>query len=341
MRLKRGLIWLSLAGLGLLMLAPPAQAAEGTNLEISPLPIELSVDPGGSVTTDLRVQNRQSHDVQLKVRLLRVKEDDNGNVKLENATPQDSYYNWVTFSQTNFNAPSNVWQTIKMTVSPPKTAAFGYYYAVEYYPANPTEAQGGQAAANGAVATFILLTVNAPGANRSAQIVSFYTDHRAFEFLPVTFHTKIRATGNLHVAPVGNIFISGPGENGQTAQMIVNQTQGNVLPQSSRIFDASWTDGFPHYETLVQNGQPVEKNGKVVRRLVWNWGQLSKLRVGRYTAKLIMAYNDGQRDVPLTASVSFWVFPWRLALVALVLLLIIIGGLYGNLRALRRRLRRR
>ena len=47
-----------------------------------------------------------------------------------------------------------------------------------------------------------------------------------------------------------------------------------------------------------------------------NWGgyNLSKLRFGHYTAHMVLAYDNGTRDVPIEAVVGFWVVPWRLIL---------------------------
>src|SRR5579862_3162982 len=106
-----------------------ATTTEGINLQISPLPIELNVQPGSSTTTDLRVRNAGSQPDRLQLRLLKVTEDDNGVVHLERPGPTDDWTQWVSFGQTVFDAPAGQWQTIPMTVNVPKSAAFGYYFA--------------------------------------------------------------------------------------------------------------------------------------------------------------------------------------------------------------------
>jgi hypothetical protein len=209
-----------------------------------------------------------------------------------------------------------------MTIQPPATAAFGYYFAVEYTRANPVQPSAGQAATNGAVATFVLLDVDNAGAQRQASIVSFTTAHRFYDFLPATFAVKLHAGGNIQVAPSGNIFIQ---QGSKTlATLDVNQTGGNILSNSGRIFTTQWNDGFPHY---------VTKTGQTKQQLVWNWSQLSKLRFGHYTANLVMVYNNGQRDVPLQATLSFWVIPWELVLAVAVVGGLLIIGLVTSLRS--------
>ena len=298
----------------------------------------MSTAPGTSVSTQLRVRNAGSQDEKLQVRLLKVTEDNSGGVHLIQPGKTDSWVNWVSFSRTVFDAPPNNWQAITMTVNVPKSAAFGYYFAVEYMRANQTASQPGKTVAQGAVATFVLLNAEAPGAVRQAQIVSFSAGHKSYEFLPATFIVKIHASGNVHVAPHGNIFITKGGK--QVGVININASQGNILPNSSRYFSASWNDGFPVYIDKTNNGQPVGgKNGQVEQTLKWDFSHANRLRFGHYTAHLVMVYDNGQRDVPMNATVSFWVIPWRVigAVVGLIVLLV---ALVAYVIILRRRLKR-
>ncbi len=318
-----------------------AQAAptEGVSLQISPLPIELTAQPGASTATDLRVRNAGSQDEQLQVRLLKVSADDNGNVHLTQPGANDELVQWVNFSKTVFDAPPGQWQDITMTINLPKTAAFGYYFAVEYLRANTEQAQPGKAVARGAVATFILLNAQAPGASRQAKIVSFSADRKSYEFLPANFTIKIRSTGNVHVAPHGNIFILHGKK--QISSIPVNAVEGNILPGSSRFFQASWNDGFPVYIAKNNNGAPVfDKNGNQAKTLKWDFSKANHLRFGHYTAHLVMVYDNGTRDVPMDAFVSFWVIPWRIIGAALLILIFIGIGLWSSFRKTGRFLKR-
>jgi hypothetical protein len=189
----------------------------------------------------------RSQTEKLQVKLLKVTEDNDGQIHLTNPAASDEWTHWVSFDRQAFNAPSNQWQTVKMAVKVPKTAAFGYYFAVEYLRANDTSPQPGKAVAHGAVATFILLNADAPGAKREARVVSFVAGRKSYEFLPATFTVKVHSGGNVHVAPYGNIFIAKGGK--QVDAINVNANRGNILPGGSRFFQASWNDGFPVYQT--------------------------------------------------------------------------------------------
>jgi hypothetical protein len=48
-----------------------------------------------------------------------------------------------------------------------------------------------------------------------------------------------------------------------------------------------------------------------------------KLRWGKYTANLLLVYDDGTKDVPIEGTLSFWVIPWRLIFGAIGLVVFI------------------
>lgn len=340
--MKRVFVWLLFAVVASITYASPASAqsqTQGINLQISPLPIELTAKPGTSTNTDLRVRNAGSEPEKLQVRLLAVSEDNNGDVHLTEPSKDDEWVNWVSFSKKVFDAPAGAWQTIKMTVNVPKDAAFGYYFAVEYLRASEAPAEPGKAAARGAVATFILFNADSPGAKREAKVVGFNADRKSYEFLPATFTVKVKSTGNVHVAPHGNIFITKGGK--QVSSISINSAGGKILPKGSRYFSSSWSDGFPVYETKYgADGQPLlDKQGKPQKSLKWDFSHANKLRFGKYTAHLVMVYDNGQRDVPMEATVSFWVMPWRVV-GAVVALIALIAALITYIVILRRRIKK-
>jgi hypothetical protein len=310
---------------------PQAQTAAGINIEISPLPIELNAKPGQTVSADLRVRNSGSLPETLKTSIKTfTAEGADGHIVLHDPTPADEVTHWVSFDRTTFDAPPGLWQTVKMTVAVPKTAAFGYYYGVQFELANPPKAEPGKANLRGAVVIFVLLNAEAPGATRKVEVTSFKADHSSYEFLPANFSVALHNSGNLHVAAHGNIFIKKGSK--QVAALPVNATEGLVLPGANRIFATSWSDGFPVYTQVTDAaGNPVkDPKGNIKTKLNWNFSKVSKLRFGHYQAQLLLIYNDGQRDIPITGSLAFWVIPWRLV-AGLIVVLIFMGiGLWST-----------
>ncbi len=237
---------------------------------------------------------------------------ENGQPQLMDPEPSDDFIKWISFSEDAFNIDPQEWKTITTTLNPPKSASFGYYYAVVFSRADEEVKTGvRQTAITGGSAVLVLLDVRTPDARREAQIAEFSTDRSWYEFLPTTFNVKVRNSGNVHVAPRGNIFISSTTDK-QVALLDVNEGMGNILPDSNRIYSVKWEDGFPlRIEKRDGDRTVFDEDGQPISELQWDFSQAHKLRFGKYTAKLVMAYDDGTRDVPLEAEVSFWVMPWR------------------------------
>lgn len=296
------------------------------SLTTSPLPLTVKTQPGKTITADIRVKNNGTQPEKLKVELLKFHADGStGQPQLQERGARDTYFDWVSFSETQFTADPNVWKTVKMTIKTPSSAAFGYYLAVLFSRASPNKPTGGQSGVEGGVASLVLLDVDAPGAKREAKIASLTASRKVYEFLPADFTIKLRNDGNVHVAPTGDIFIKHGGA--QVGNLQFNTQQGNILPKSSRTFTATWNDGFPSYKVKVDGT-------KESRHLEWDFGKLQKFRIGKYSATLFAVYDDGKRDVPVEGTVTFWVIPWRILGVALLVLLLAGAGIFMILRGI-------
>ncbi|HSH55413.1 MAG TPA: hypothetical protein VK983_01145, partial [Candidatus Limnocylindrales bacterium] len=310
----------------------PVQRAP-LNLMTSPLPLNIVTKPGQTVTSELRVKNNGTRPERLKVELLKFSANgETGSPQIKEREPKDTYFDWVSFSETNFLAEPNVWKTVKMTIKTPKEAAFGYYLAVLFSRAAPDKPTGGASGVEGGVASLVLLNVDAPGAKREAQVAEFIATKKVYEFLPADFSVRMKNPGNVHVAPAGNIFVK-RGDT-QVAALEFNGQRGNILPQTNRVFEQTWNDGFPRFETKGTGSTATQE-------LTWNFQDLQKLRFGKYTATLVAVYDDGQRDIPVEAVVSFWVIPWRI-LGGLLLILLLVGvGVWAVFRSIWKGIRRR
>jgi hypothetical protein len=323
-------------------LAQTGPEESGLRLITSPLPISLSTAPGSAITTDLKIKNDGLKTERLKMTLMKFHAyEESGKPALEEVTPEDTFISWVKISEPEFEVGPGEWKTIQATITPPGEAAFGYYYAFVFTRAESLSTAPGQAALNGGSAVLVLLDVAVPGAERKVLLDSYTTSHKVYEFLPANFLVKLQNAGNIHAAPRGNIFIkNSQGE--QVALLEVNFEKGNILPSSKRLFETKFTAGFPVYEDrVIDNALVRDEKGEVVQDLRWNFAKLNQLRMGRYTADLVMVYDDGTRDVPLEGSLSFWVIPWRILGVCLVIGLLLLFSLWSLLRGTVRKVRRK
>lgn len=324
--------------------AGAAAAEGGFNITTSPLPVELTVKPGGTVSTDLRVQNSGTSTVKIKVSLLKFKSSGTtGKPLLLKPQPGDTFLSWVSFSQDSFVAQPGVWNDIKMTIKTPASAAYGYYYAVVFSqdtsalpPATPDTGR-----LTGAAATLVLLNVQAAGEKPQLQITAFTASRKLYEYLPASFNITVRNRGNIHVAPSGDIFISRDHRH-DIAVIKVNEAQGNILPNSNRVFQSSWDSGFPVFVTKRDHGQIIsDKHGQPVQQLQWNFAHANSLRFGHYYAHLLLTYDNGSQDVPLEAEVAFWVIPWKILLAITLLAVILVLGFWSFGRSMLRLMKKR
>lgn len=307
------------------------QNNEGSlNLVVSPLTVPLEAKPGSVVSTTLKVKNGGTSNERVKISVLKFSaEGQDGTPKLEDVSDKDDFIKWVTFSEQSFTAEPNVWKDIKMTVSVPQTAAFGYYYAIVFSREGAEQSiQPQKANLLGAVATLALLDVQAPGAKRETKLTEFSMPKKVYEFLPADFTVAMENTGNVHVAPRGNIFISKGGK--QVALLEVNLDKGYILPNSTRKFTTNWQDGSPVYRIKEVDGKAVlDKNGRQQKFLDWSNFNPSKVRFGKFTARVVMVHNDGVRDVPVEGTITFWVIPWRIIGAILLVLVVLLAGIYA------------
>lgn len=319
----------SLAVLAFFLFSFPASAqtpASDLRLTTSPVPINLKTAPGASVLASLKIKNDGLNPEKIKISLMKFKADSQtGTPILMEREAGDDYFDWVKFSENQFTLPSNEWKTITAEFQIPSSASFGYYYAVVFSRAEEqVSRESRQTILAGGTATLILLEAEVPGAKKEVRIVEFSADKKMYEFLPATFTVKLRNTGNVHIAPRGNIFLFR--QDNEVAALEVNLNKGSILPDSPRSFQEQWTDGFPVYLNQTKNNQiTLDEKGQPIKKLKWDFKDAAKLRFGKYTAKLMMVYDDGQRDVPIEGEVSFWVVPWRILIVLLVNFLIVAG----------------
>lgn len=325
-------------GVGLLLasLFVGTVKAADFNLTASPLPVNLNVVPGGTVTAPLRIQNTGNEVTTINVSLKKFgPSDKTGKPTIQEVGPHDEFIKWVHFSQTSFRAEPNVWYTVDMTINPSKDAAFGYYYAVVFSQENSGQKISNDklhSKVNGAIASLILLDVNAPGEKRTLSVKQFVSTSKIYEYLPATFTVTVHNSGNVHAVPVGNIFIS-KNRKDTLAALQLNSAGGNVLPNSDRQFEVSWNDGFPAFQPKRVHGQVLsDDNGKPIKVLNWNGLTVDKFRFGKYYAHLLLTYNDGKRDIPVDGELSFWVIPWKALTVIIIVLLAILGMTYLSVR---------
>jgi hypothetical protein len=313
-----------------LLPAAASAAGSGSSLTTTPVSSVLHATPGHSVSTTISVENNslEAYKVTLQLQTFRPY-GTNGQAQIEKPKPDSDYVSWVHFSQTSFVAQPEVWQKITMTVGPPSTAGLEYYYAVLVKP-TPLSSSKKEVGLNGYNAILVLLDVESPNAKAQLSVSSFSSSHRLYEYLPATFNIGVRNTGNVFLAPEGDVFISRTNNFSHPIDIVpINAGQGNVIPSSSRVFSQQWADGFPVFKQETVDGQPLTgSDGTPIEHLSWNFTDANKLRIGKYYAKMVFVYNNGTADIPTSAVISFWVIPWKVLSVLFIVIILCMVGLY-------------
>lgn len=318
---------LGLAYASLIAFSPRVAAANGEfYLQVSPSPLVVTIKPGQTTSYDLKIRNAGTEAEKLKIAPRTFTIDNaTGQVKFDDTKKPPEIGDWTSFSAPNFTVQPGEWYTQKVTLAVPKTAGFSYSFALVI---SRQDARGASTSGNelkGSVAIFALVNIDKPGATRTLQLDKLSTDAQVYEYLPAKIHVQLRNTGNSIARPDGNVFIQ-RGSNDQTPISVlpVNESQGYILPGSVRTLSIRWSDGYPGVQiaTNASTGQESSTN-------TWGDMDLSKIRFGYYTAKLVAIYNDGQRDVPVMGEVGFWVIPWKLLLGVLLIIVLLGVGIWS------------
>lgn len=315
----------SIIFLFLILVLPKSASAQNNILDVtvSPVFFDFSNSSGSKINDKIRIRNNTTSPIDLKISVGKLGPTEDGVLTIIEPKPEDNYINWLKFENQNITASPQEWTDIPFSIDIPSDAAFGYYWAVSIEQAKAVSNDENAAKVSGAAAIPILLNVKKDGAKTQAEIVEFKSKSFINQFLPVDFQTMIKNTGNVHIRPVGNIFISGQGQK-DIAILDVNPESGTILPSATREFANSWTDGFLVYEPVVEDDEvKTDENGAPVTKLKINWDKLTHFRFGPYSATLVMVFDDGTRDVLIESKADFWVIPYIPVAIILGSLLII------------------
>ena len=312
--MKKQLVGGFISVVGLTMLLSPLAAvvalstpapSSGQGLEISPPVIELSANPGQTITATIKVRNVAPTELIAKGRA-----DDFGAGSSEDGQPKllldeqgETRYSlkyWVTSVPDLRLAPQEL-KTAIITIKVPANAEPGGHFGVIRFTAVPPNLDGTGVSLSASIGSLVLLRVNGV-IKDDVQLAGFSTGKpnkdggigattNFFETGPVGFLVRLHNGGSVHEKAQGTIVVTDTfGKN--VATVAVNEKGGNVLPDSVRRFEQSL----------------AKKN-----------------LFGRYNAKLSLTYLGGQKKIDSTT--SFWVIPWKLILIVIITLVILFFGL--------------
>lgn len=261
-------------------------------VSLSPLTFDINVNPGETVSDFVTVSNNES---AKQVYVLEAEDfaavGEAGNVVIDKDAPRQ-----VSAKQWVTFDP----QIIEVEPGGSKTVKFTLNVPRDADPGGKYTSllvgtspgsEGGGVGIASRVASLLLIRV-AGDVTEKITVESFETKSLA-EFGPVSFTLRLKNEGTIHLKPAGFIFIKN--WRGQEVEKI-SLPQQRIIPGTIRAIGISWD-------------------------AIWLFG--------KYTATFQGIY--GSKNDTLSASVSFWVIPWKL-LGSLLLALLVIGIIIWKIR---------
>ena len=318
---------------------PSAPPKSGMNLTLSPVFMNVMVEAGKSTKRTFKVTNNNDFVENYQIVVLKYLPDNKGLIIPADLNKQDETVRWFKFGKNKITVAPKSTETVEFELFAPSDAFLGYYFGIAVERAREEFGSTDTAKVVGAPAIPVLLEVRRqigkdmvgaegdPTKYKTAEIGSFKTTSSWYEYLPAEFEIAFKNTGKIHLVPFGEIFI-GQGRNKELASVTINEGSSNTLPGSTKTYKVQWNDGFIVREPVKENGKVMQdaKGGTVYKTNVY-WDKLTKFRIGRYTANLVLVYNNGQYDVPLEQQISFWILPWKIILAATILISVLLFGL--------------
>jgi hypothetical protein len=299
MKYLKSLSFGSLLALCFLVGGEPALA-----LTISPVKIEVAGDPGQVLRGEIELLNEQ---VLPKVFFSSFENfepsGDTGSPKFIGATG-----GLATWLQTEKSVPVATGETVKVpfTITIPTDAeAGGYFAAIFWGEQDPITETAGEVAIGGKLGVLLLLRVRGDIVEE-AGISEFAvaSTKKVHSGLPIMLSYRFANSGGDRVVPLGDIIIKNS-FGSEVVTLAANRTEGNVLPGSSRKFEAVWGD------IMMSSASTSNFLSKAKQ-------QFSEFHFGFYKAELSLVY--GATNQPASASIWFFILPWQLLLLVLIAL---------------------
>lgn len=268
----------------------PILAQSALGLTAIPPRLEIIAKPGQVLTKEIKIRNESKSEkaIVTSVRDFIVTDDLGTPLQIESTDQSANRWtasSWIQISPTQLKLKPGETKSLVLTVITPDDALAGGHYAmVLHTPSSDITMTQTGATVETNIGTLVYITV--PGdVNENASIKEFSAP-KFSEYGPVDFKTIITNLSDVHITPAGSINIYNP-FGFQSAQIKIDNT--NIFPYTSREF----------INTLQR-----------------------KLMFGRYKAQINAAY--GTTGQLLTATLFFWVVPYKLIALFIIIVITII-----------------
>ena len=309
----------------LLPIIPTTYSADnekGSGITVGPPVVEYTIERGKTVSGIVKVNDYNPVAVTLYPQVSDFgAKNESGQPAFFETDPNRKFSlsNWIKFSPDPINLAVGELKAIQYQIVVPEDAEPGGHYGVLFFSTkSPNDVKEGEAKVTTNLKVGQLILVKVPGEITEKGSVASFKTQKYFNFMPqihfykttenvddqgqiiakkewspsftweIGFSTRIQNNGNIHFKPKGKISIKnilGKKVNSQT----VNSEEGNVLPDSIRLFENEWKPSW------------------------WQFGY--------FRGDLNLIYG---LDQTLTASASFLVIPWWLVVVLILFVIFVV-----------------
>jgi hypothetical protein len=302
----------SLALLAIVMFSVCILPSKADALTISPTRFEVKGNPGDVIQEEIILIN-ENNTIETYYSSFANFEAQGESGSPAFVDPTEGLGTWMQTDESVTLAPRQQ-KVIPFKITIPQNAEPGGNFAVVFW----GNAPAGQGVAIGAkTGILVLLSVNGD-VKESAGLLNFNTKDSKFFYntLPVSFEYRFKNDGGDRVKPQGRISILNtvflPSD-----KINANPSEGNVLPTSTRKFNVDWIK----YDRPMDYVAPTSFVKKFWSDVSYQWKNFA---VGLYSAHLKVAYGIQAEEVKKT--VFFFVFPWQLVIVMVLLFVITFWG---------------
>ncbi len=282
-------------------------------LTVSPARLEITGDPGTTISGEIEIFNEQEGKRTFYSSAENFEPSgDSGAPSFIGA--KDGLATWIKVKD-SITLEFSESKKIPFTISIPKDAVPGGYFAAVFWGSQPPVSQGGgEVSIGGKIGVLVLLRV-AGEVKEGGGLLNFEAleNKKFFTSLPINFSYRFNNLGGDRIVPTGEIKIKNTLR--ITSETLpANKTEGSILPGSIRKFEVIWQGN--------EKKSLEEKKGFFATTKE----QFTDFHFGWYTANLKIVW--GNTNQTANSLYHFFIIPWQLLTITLIFLLIV--GLVGK-----------
>lgn len=262
-------------------------------LSVTPTIFEMAAVPGQQWESSVKVINQNAEPLTVYAEAVNfAPQGERGHGTFvpvyEDLSSGTTLAEWIEVSSEAFEITPEGSTEIPLTIKVPEEAAPGGHYAAIMIGTKPPTSADSPRVATAQVISSLFFVRIAGDVTEAGSIRSFQSLQKFIQTPEVSFALRFENKGNVHLQPQGEIVITNMWGRERGVIPINQKTHfGNVLPDSVRRFEFTWSGDFAFSD------------------------------IGRYQAVVTLGYGRDQRTF-ITRETSFWLVPVKPVLIILV-----------------------